>query len=121
MALADKYKRTGRRYAEERALAHVAVKIGELLRRAGVSQRELARRMKTSEPRVSLLLSGKANPTIRSLARLADALGYKLRISFAANDNARCRPATREWTAEGVPQNQTDEPFKIDHDQVLAA
>jgi transcriptional regulator with XRE-family HTH domain len=75
-------------YAEQSILAYAAVRVAEMLRVAGVSQRQLAKMLKVSDARVSQILSGKANPTVRSLARLADALGFTMHITFAANDKA---------------------------------
>lgn len=97
--LADKYERKGTAYAEARALAHVALRLGGLLRVASVSQRDLAGRLGLTEARISQILSANSNPTIRTLARIADALGFTLRITFVANDNASCA-ASAGWTAE---------------------
>lgn len=79
--------------AEERAVAHVALTLGSLLRVASVTQRELATRLGLTEGRVSQLLSGNANPTVRTLSRIAHALGFTMRISFAAS--SQISPSTR--------------------------
>jgi transcriptional regulator with XRE-family HTH domain len=50
--------------------------------RAGLSQAELATRMKTSQSYVARLESGRVRPSSDALARFAKATGTKLRISF---------------------------------------
>ncbi|MQA90973.1 MAG: helix-turn-helix domain-containing protein [Gemmatimonas sp.] len=49
----------------------------------GLSQRELAERVGTSQPAVAKLEQGSSNPTVRTLARYAEALGLDLRVDFA--------------------------------------
>jgi ribosome-binding protein aMBF1 (putative translation factor) len=51
-------------------------------RRAGLSQAELARRMKTTQSTVARLESGRSQPSTRTLVRFAKATGQRLRISF---------------------------------------
>jgi DNA-binding XRE family transcriptional regulator len=46
----------------------------------GVSQRELAERIGTSQNRVYLIENGETNPTLDTLQRLADVLGFPLEI-----------------------------------------
>ncbi|HUV43141.1 MAG TPA: helix-turn-helix transcriptional regulator [Patescibacteria group bacterium] len=48
----------------------------------GVTQKELARRMKTKQSAISRLESGKANPSLNFLQRLAGALNTRLEIRF---------------------------------------
>ncbi len=50
--------------------------------RAGLTQEELARRMKTSQSAVARLESGRTIPSARTLKRFADATASKLTISF---------------------------------------
>jgi ribosome-binding protein aMBF1 (putative translation factor) len=47
-------------------------------RRAGISQRELARRMKTSQSVIGFLEQGRRTPNIATLRKLADATGSRL-------------------------------------------
>jgi transcriptional regulator with XRE-family HTH domain len=51
-------------------------------RRAGVSQAELAKRAKTSQPSIARLEKGQVSPTVISLDRIARALGSELIIDF---------------------------------------
>lgn len=46
----------------------------------GLSQRELAERVGTSQNRIYLMESGEANPTLDTLQRLASVLGFTLEI-----------------------------------------
>jgi ribosome-binding protein aMBF1 (putative translation factor) len=50
--------------------------------RSGLSQAELARRMKTTQSTIARLESGRALPSTRTLARFAKATGHRLKISF---------------------------------------
>lgn len=48
----------------------------------GISQRELARRIGTSQNRIYLIETGEANPTLTTLERLAEVLGAELRVEL---------------------------------------
>ena len=50
--------------------------------RAGLTQAELARRMKTTQAAIARLESGRIKPSTRTLERLAAATGTRLRIIF---------------------------------------
>ena len=50
--------------------------------RAGLSQAELAKRMKTTQSAVARLESGRGLPSTRTLARFAKATGHRLKVSF---------------------------------------
>lgn len=50
--------------------------------RAGLSQAQLAKRMKTTQSTIARLESGRGKPSTRTLARFAKATGHKLKISF---------------------------------------
>ena len=61
----------------------VALQIAELRRRAGLSQKELARLLNTSQQQVSRLEStGYAGHSLSTLRRVADALHARMRIIF---------------------------------------
>jgi len=65
-------------YGEEYARASVAVCLATARREAGLSQAELARRIGRSQPYVSKLESGEANPTIGAIGRIFACLGRQL-------------------------------------------
>ena len=56
--------------------------VAKARRRAGLSQAQLAKRMKTTQSTVARLESGRGRPSTRTLARFAKATGHRLKISF---------------------------------------
>jgi ribosome-binding protein aMBF1 (putative translation factor) len=50
--------------------------------RAGLSQTQLAKRMKTTQSTIARLESGRGKPSTRTLQRFAKATGHRLKISF---------------------------------------
>jgi transcriptional regulator with XRE-family HTH domain len=71
-----------RAFVEEFAVTTVALAIAEAIKKTGMSQREIADRLGVTEARISQVLNATGNPTVKSLARLADVLGGELRIAF---------------------------------------
>ena len=64
---------------EEFALASALI---EARTRADISQKEIAKRMRTSQPAVARLEGGHGNPSLDTLRRYARATGTRLKISF---------------------------------------
>jgi transcriptional regulator with XRE-family HTH domain len=62
-------------FAEEAFRVDTQVKIHELMIRKGLSQRDLAERLKVSEARVSQFFSDKFNMTVRKLAKIFFVMG----------------------------------------------
>jgi transcriptional regulator with XRE-family HTH domain len=60
----------------------LAAAVTQARSRAGLSQSELARRMKTTQSTVARLESGRGLPSTRTLDRFAKATGHRLKISF---------------------------------------
>src|SRR5437764_190102 len=54
----------------------------EARERAGLTQRELAARVGTSQPAIAKLEQGTSNPTVDTLARCAAATGFVLRLEL---------------------------------------
>ena len=54
-------------------------------KRAGLTQTGLAERMGTTQPAVTRMESGKVQPSLRTLRRLAEATGSKLTIRLEPN------------------------------------
>ena len=52
--------------------------------RQGITQKELAARTGITQADISKLENGNANPSIKTLKRLASGLGCRLKIEFAA-------------------------------------
>jgi ribosome-binding protein aMBF1 (putative translation factor) len=74
-----KYRQAHEALEEEFVLASAVVKVRN---RAGLTQEELARKMGTTQPVVARLESGRTRPSMRTLERLAQATGSRLRIQF---------------------------------------
>src|SRR6266852_6113532 len=60
----------------------LAAEVAKARSRAGLSQDELARRMKTTQSTIARLESGRGRPSTRTLDRFAQATGHRLKISF---------------------------------------
>lgn len=74
-----KYRRAYDDLEEEFRLASALI---EARARAGLTQEELAARMKTKQAVIARLESGRVKPSTRTLERIAQATGHRLRISF---------------------------------------
>jgi len=59
--------------------------------RAGLSQAELAKRMKTTQSVIARLESGRTTPSTRTLQRFAAATGHRLKISFEPMEKGKKR------------------------------
>ncbi|MBN9051778.1 MAG: helix-turn-helix transcriptional regulator [Rhizobiales bacterium] len=73
------YRKEYEALEEEFALAAA---VARARMRSGLSQAELAKRMKTTQSTVARLESGRMMPSTRTLGRFAKATGHKLKISF---------------------------------------
>jgi ribosome-binding protein aMBF1 (putative translation factor) len=74
-----KYRKAYEALEEEFVLASAVM---DVWKRAGLTQAQLARKMGTTQPVVARLESGRTRPSMRTLGRLAEATGSRLRISF---------------------------------------
>jgi transcriptional regulator with XRE-family HTH domain len=74
-----KYKRAYEALEEEFVLASAVI---DARNRAGLTQQELARKMRTTQPVIARLESGRVRPSMRTLERLAAATGLRLLIKF---------------------------------------
>jgi transcriptional regulator with XRE-family HTH domain len=59
--------------------------------RAGLSQAQLAKRMRTTQSTIARLESGRGKPSTRTLSRFAKATGHRLKISFEPVRGSRAR------------------------------
>jgi ribosome-binding protein aMBF1 (putative translation factor) len=71
-----------RAYAEARLAAEVGERIREAREAAGLSQRELARRMGTSQAAIGRLEAGGVGATLTTLQRVATALGLEVNVEL---------------------------------------
>lgn len=60
-------------------------------KRAGLTQQQLARKMRTTQPVIARLESGSTRPSLRTLERLAEATGSRLLISFQPRKKSTSR------------------------------
>ena len=74
-----KYRKAYENLEQEFRLASALI---EARARAGLTQEELAQRMKTKQAVIARLESGRTKPSTRTLERIAEATGHRLRISF---------------------------------------
>ena len=74
-----KYRREYKALAEEFSLTAAMI---EARSRAGMTQEQVARRMKTTQAAIARLESKRSRPSTRTLQRYAKATGSRLRISF---------------------------------------
>jgi transcriptional regulator with XRE-family HTH domain len=78
-AKSPKYKRAHEDMEEEFAMARTLIKARV---DAGLTQAQVAKRMKTSQAAVARMEGGKVKPSASSLERYAKALDKRLKISF---------------------------------------
>ena len=75
----SKYRREYKALEEEFSLVSALI---EARTRAGLTQGQLAHRMKTTQAVIARLEGGGSKPSTRTLERFAEATGSRLRISF---------------------------------------
>ena len=88
-----KYRKAYHALEDEFAIARAVI---AARKRAGLTQAELARRMGTTQPAVTRMESGRVQPSLRTLQRLAKATGSRLLIKFeprGADKDAKNRAA----------------------------
>jgi ribosome-binding protein aMBF1 (putative translation factor) len=73
------YRREYRALEEEFSLVAALI---EARTRAGLTQQQVAQRMKTTQAVIARLESGGSKPSTRTLERYAEATGSRLRITF---------------------------------------
>lgn len=59
-----------------------ALLISDAMQKKGINTKQLAEKMSMSSQRISQITSGNSNLSLDSLARIADALGLELQVSF---------------------------------------
>ena len=74
-----KYRREYKALEEEFSLTAAMI---EARSRAGMTQEQVARRMKTTQAVIARLEGKRSRPSTRTLQRYAEATGSRLRISF---------------------------------------
>jgi transcriptional regulator with XRE-family HTH domain len=72
--------------------------LSEMLEKEGVKQTELAERLGKTKGFVSQILAGGRNLTLRTIADVADALGYRVRIVFSKDAKSKRKTAPADIT-----------------------
>ncbi len=75
-------------YVLEGLLYDLTEQVVEAMERSGVSRAQLAEKLGTNRAYITQFLRGKPNTTLRTLVRLAAALGIELQVRFADRDPA---------------------------------
>lgn len=83
-----------RTYVEELAVARTAMRIAAAMDEAAMTQKQVADVLGVAEARVSQILNGEENLTVKLLARIADALGQEFEPTFNLVVNEVPRVAT---------------------------
>ena len=66
-----------------RGVLGIGMRVRELREKAGLTQTELAHKLKVSQQVISRIESGEVdNPTVSTLERIAKATGHQLRVEF---------------------------------------
>src|SRR5881628_522443 len=73
----------------------VAEAVAKLRRSAGLSERAAARRLGTSQTQLRRMEDPRYLPSLRSLARVAAAYGYRLTVEFQPQDAPKQKPAAK--------------------------
>lgn len=60
----------------------VALEVERLMEHEGITRTELSDRIESSRPYITKVLSGDANMTLKTLAKLANALGRRVKVAF---------------------------------------
>lgn len=74
---------------QEEFILEVTEQICKLMKQQGISRKELAERMGKSKGRISQLLDGEANLTLRTLSDIFTALGHKVVVDFERPRNCK--------------------------------
>jgi len=78
-----KIKRFDEKYALARMRLEVALQISDVREQAGLTQEELARKLKTTQSVISRIESGKQNLSLDMLYKIAEAVGKKqVQVAF---------------------------------------
>ncbi|CAI2718683.1 helix-turn-helix domain-containing protein [Nitrospina watsonii] len=84
----SKYREEYEKLGPEFELARAII---EARTRAGLTQAQLARKMKTTQSVIARLEAGRVNPSTKTLERLAHATGTRLKIDFEPKELASTR------------------------------
>jgi transcriptional regulator with XRE-family HTH domain len=78
----------------ESLLAHAALMLGATMEHEGLTQLQVAERSGQKQQAVSRILGAEYGMTLRTLARMAYAMGYRVRLEFEPLNGA-VRPGSK--------------------------
>ena len=82
---------------QEELILEATEALARALQSSGLTQSELAGRLGKTKGFVSQILGGGKNLTLRTLADVAGALGYKVQIQLRAEKSANHSQSSRDW------------------------
>jgi len=92
----------------------VALQLTALREKAGLSQRELARKLHTSQQNISRLESPSyEGHSLAMLRRVAEVLGATVRVTLATKEETDLSAKTRRVTAEPMTLSEAKVAYKI--------
>ena len=91
--------------------AGCARQLAELRRNAGVTQRQLARRLGMTESMISRLERGDHLPSLKTLCRIAEAFGRRLEIGFHEHEHTHA-----DGTRHSHPHGHADPDHRHSHE-----
>jgi transcriptional regulator with XRE-family HTH domain len=95
------------RFAQAGEAWDVAMQLAALRQKAGLSQRELARRLNTSQQHISRLESpGYEGHSLANLRRIAGVLHARVRVTFEPEEASAKRKSRRAAVSRGTPRRK---------------
>ena len=98
-----------RAYVEELAVARVGMKLAAALDESDKNQKDIAEALGVSEARMSQIFNGEENLRIKTVARIADALGQEFEPQFSLAHREVPRLAESAQTPNYTPHTSRDE------------
>lgn len=96
---------------EEELMIEVREKICEYMQLEGITRTELAKRLDVTKGYITQILSGSRNVTLRTLAAVADALGYEVKLRLRRLKQPKEQRVSYQIEWEKEPENAVDEVF----------
>ena len=93
-------------YEQARAAYEIGRMVREVREARGLSQRQLAERMGTTQSVVGRLEAGGSKPTIVTLERVAHALGLRLEVRFQDEPNSPAAADPAAGAQRGAPRHR---------------
>ena len=115
-----------RLFAQEELILEVTERFSEALSQAGITKADLAKRLGKTKGFVSQILAGGRNLTLRTIADVADSLGYRIRIELGKeirSEETAARTLPRHNGRKVIPLTFAHpQEFKVTrHEQIVYA